>query len=86
MESSTHKGSELNNVSETWDKNERLREKGNGGGTEANASDENAPENELEQLIKQEASEYDNENKENRILGGDRATVNDEPGNNVSEE
>ena len=86
MESSTHKGSELNNVSETWDKNERLREKRNSAGTEGNTSDEPAPENELEQLIKQEASEYDNENKENRILGGDRATVNDEPGNNVSEE
>lgn len=85
MESSTHKGSELNNVSETWDKNERLREKRNGG-TEGNTFDEQAPENELEQLIKQEASEYDNENKENRILGGDRATVNDEPGNNISEE
>ena len=85
MESSTHKGSELNNVSETWDKNERLREKRNSE-TEGNTLDEQAPENELEQLIKQEASEYDNENKENRILGGDRATVNDEPGNNVSEE
>ena len=86
MESSTHKGSELNNVSETWDQNERIREKGNSTGTEGNTLDEQAPENELEQLIKQEASEYDNENKENRILGGDRATVNDEPGNNVSEE
>ena len=86
MESSTHKGSELNNVSETWDKNERLREKGNVAGTGGDTSGELGPENELEQLIKQEASEYDNENKENRILGGDRATVNDEQGNNASEE
>jgi hypothetical protein len=86
MENSIHKGTELNNVRETWEQNERLREKGNVTGTEGNTSNEAAPRNELEQLIKQEASEYDNENKENRVLGGDRATVNDEPGDNASNE
>lgn len=86
MENNTNKGSELNNVSETWDKNERLREKENLAGTEGNTTGEEAPQSELEQLIKQEASEYDNENKENRILGGDRATVNDELGSDASEE
>ncbi len=84
MENNTHKGSELDNVRETWDQNERLREKENLAGMEGNTSGEQAPENELEQLIKQEAREYDNENKENRILGGDRATVNDEPESNAS--
>jgi hypothetical protein len=29
-------------------------------------------------VIHKEAAEYDNENKENRILGGERASVNDE--------
>lgn len=86
MENNTSKGSELNNVRETWDQNEKLREKENLSGTEGNTFSEQASENELEQLIKQEAREYDNENKENRILGGDRATVNDEPGNNASED
>lgn len=86
MENSIHKGTELNNVRETWEQNERLREKGNVAGMEGNTSNEETPRNELEQLIKQEASEYDNENKENRVLGGDRATVNDEPGDNASDE
>lgn len=86
MESNTHKGSELNNVRETWDQNERLRGKENTSGSDGSTSANEGPENELEQLIKQEAKEYDNENKENRILGGDRATVNDEPGNDASDE
>ncbi|MBA2328869.1 MAG: hypothetical protein M3413_05910 [Bacteroidota bacterium] len=71
------KGTGLNNVSETWDENERKRISGDSGSedlTRYNTSEEN----DLEQVIHKEAAEYDNENKENRILGGERASVNDE--------
>lgn len=86
MENNIHKGTDLNNVRETWDQNERQRANENSTGTEGNTLDDAAAGTELEQLIKQEASEYDNVNKENRILGGDRATVNDDPGANASDE
>lgn len=77
MESNDHKGSELNNVRETWDQNEKLRASGNLSGAGEDALDENAPLTELDQIVKQEASVYDNDNKEDRLLGGERATVND---------
>jgi hypothetical protein len=77
METNNHKGSELNNVKETWDQNERNLRNGNAGAEDSIPS-ESAPTTDLEQLIRQEASEYDNTNKENRILSGDRATVNDD--------
>ncbi len=80
METNNHKGSEFKNVTETWDQNERQRASGNTGPTEGNTTDEAPPATELEQIIRQEASEYDNDNKENRVLGGDRATVNDDEG------
>ncbi len=82
MENNTHKGTELNNVRETWDQNERRRANESAAGTEGNTPDNAGAENDLEQLIKQEASEYDHVNKENRLLSGDRATVNDDPGAN----
>jgi hypothetical protein len=77
MENIHHKGTELNNVQETWNVNEKLRASENTGATAGNAADEAPAVTALEKIIKQEASEYDNENKENRLLGGDRATVND---------
>lgn len=52
-------------------------------GASGTISDEIAPVTDLDRLVKQEASEYDNINKENRILGGDRATVNDEQGSDA---
>jgi hypothetical protein len=64
----TQKGSELNNVRETWDRNER-----NSGG-----KPEGSPSTDLDQTIKEEAAEYDNSTHESRILGGDRATVSDD--------
>ncbi|MBD0368481.1 MAG: hypothetical protein M3342_08460 [Bacteroidota bacterium] len=80
MAKGIHKGTELNNISETWDENERKRaNSGNTPGRE-DASTDAAPEgNRLEQLIKEEASEYDNANKEDRVLSGERASVNDDP-------
>lgn len=75
MANTTHKGSEFNNISETWDQNEKRR---NSGSAPANdAFDETAPAAGLEQVIKQEAAEYDTENKEDQLLSGDRATLND---------
>ncbi|HZI01443.1 MAG TPA: hypothetical protein VEX63_09855 [Flavisolibacter sp.] len=77
MAKQTHKGSEFNNVNETWDENERRRESGSAP-MENVSSDEVIPASELERMISDEAAEYDQANKEDRILGGDRATVNDD--------
>jgi len=80
METNNHKGSELNNVRETWDQNERQRANDNSAGAESYSALDLPPVTELDQIIRQEASEYDNENKESRVLGGERATVNDDEG------
>jgi hypothetical protein len=72
------KKTELGNVNETWNQNERNRESGNTPGTGTPASDDPVPDNELGRTIKKEASEYDNANKTERTLGGERATVNDD--------
>jgi len=77
MENNNLKGSEFKNVQDTWDQNERNLKNGNNG-TEDSGLTEAAPTTDLERLIKEEASEYDKTNKEDRILGGDRATVNDD--------
>lgn len=73
----THKGRELNNVNETWNRNEQLRE--NGGASGDAAFGTSTISNDLEQTIREEAAEYDNANKEDRLLDGERATVNDGP-------
>lgn len=86
MAKSIHKGTELSNISETWDRNERQRESGNVPGSESSTPDEAPTGNDLERLIKEEAAEYDTVNKEERVLGGDRATVNDDPGSAASDE
>ncbi|HZF65892.1 MAG TPA: hypothetical protein VEZ55_15460 [Chitinophagaceae bacterium] len=76
MSKAIHKGTELNNVSETWEQNERLR---NSAGEPASRSgEESTPRTELDEVIKKEAVEYDNENKETRLLSGDRASLNDD--------
>jgi rubrerythrin len=69
MPKNIHKGTELNNVRETWEQNEKrdVRSK------VPKSTDEN-----LERIIEEEASEYENANKEDRLLGGERATVNDD--------
>ncbi|TKK71806.1 hypothetical protein FC093_01950 [Ilyomonas limi] len=78
MENNPHKGTELNNVQETWNENEKRREEESG--TSDMPQEETAPATTLDKLIQQEAHEYDNDNKENRLLGGDRASVNDVEG------
>ena len=75
MAKSTHKGSELNNVQETWEQNERERAAGK---DLTPVSDTSTGDSELEKVIHEEAREYDNEKKEDRLLGGERATVNDD--------
>lgn len=73
-----HKGSEFRNIIETWEQNERDRENGKNTDPEGALETSATTGSNLEQIIKQEAAEYENENKENRILGGDRATINDD--------
>jgi len=70
MSKHVHKGTELNNVRETWNQNEKEQTKINGPVT-GNES--------LENKIHEEAREYDDANKEDRLLGGERASVNDDP-------
>ena len=69
MSNTIHKGTEHNNIKETWDQNEKE-------GTPTPAS--GTISNDLDEIIKEEAAEYDEANKEERTLGGDRASVNDE--------
>jgi len=78
MENNHHKSTELNNVQETWNENEKRRE--DGSEAAGNTPQETAPATTLDKLIQQEAQEYDDDNKENRLLGGDRASVNDVEG------
>jgi len=75
MAKSFHKGTELNNIKETWEQNEKA----------SGINPENDPPtgipNDLQQVVKKEAAEYDNADKEDRLLGGERATVRDDEGN-----
>ena len=73
-----HKGSEYQNVIETWEQNQKNKTNQEAVPAEGDNSNTEAPRNNLDQVIKQEADEYDNDNKENRVIGGDRATVNDD--------
>ena len=77
MAKDMHKGTELSNITKTWDENERARqnEQGAAPGEPLPAATGNE---DLDQVIRQEASEYDHANKEERLLDGERATVNDQ--------
>jgi hypothetical protein len=68
MTTNQHKGTELNNVRETWEKNEREQVK-----TNAPPSTES-----LQRTIEEEATKYDEANKEERLLTGNRASLNDD--------
>jgi len=63
-----HKGRELNNVRETWEQNER-----DGSPVPASGTEEA-----LQQTIRREAEEYDRSSSEERLIGGDRASVSDD--------
>lgn len=72
MANTIHKGTELNNIKETWQQNERA----------SGANPENDPPtgipSDLQQVVKEEAAEYDSARKEERLLDGERATVRDD--------
>ena len=69
MPKNIHKGTELNNVKETWNQNEKEH---------SNASAPSTTNESLDRVIEEEASEYDRADKEERLLSGDRASVKDE--------
>ncbi|GAA4338063.1 hypothetical protein [Flaviaesturariibacter amylovorans] len=71
MATSRHRGTELNNVRETWEQNERE----SGMTPVSNTGSEG-----LERTIQEEAAEYDRNSSEERLLGGDRASVSDAEG------
>lgn len=77
-----HKGNELNNIQETWNQNERMREHGEAPGTGGTSDDATGVGSDLQRAIKEEAAEYDNANKEERLLDGERATVSENQSNN----
>lgn len=63
----------LNNVSETWDANERKNL------SDQNSSAEDVPAaSELDRVVREEAAEYDQTSSDEKLQGGDRATVRDE--------
>ena len=78
MAKGVHTGSEFHNIGETWDQNERNR---TGDENPVRKRDESATtiSNDLDRTIKEEADEYDHENNEDRVMGGERASVNDDP-------
>jgi hypothetical protein len=69
MPKNIHKGTELNNVRETWDQNEKERSNTTG----PTRTNEN-----LDRIVEEEAAEYENANKEERLLSGERASVSDD--------
>jgi len=71
MPTNIHKGTELNNVRETWERNEKEN---------ANRDRSSTTDEQLERIIEEEALEYDNTKKEERLLDGDRASLSDENG------
>jgi hypothetical protein len=74
-----NKGSELNNVNETWNRNERLRQQDEAAPSDNAPAGSSGVSDDLTRTIQREAAEYDNADKEGRLLDGDRATVNDHP-------
>ena len=80
MKNNIHKGSELNNIKETWDQNEKDLQN-----QDPTRIEEYSPEaintpDDFEQLVKKEADEYDHMDKEEKLLTGERASLNDESG------
>lgn len=77
-----HKGTELNNVRETWQQNERNRDADD----KPALSHSEAANTDLDRIVREEATAYDNADKEERLLGGERATVNDSKGGGSTDE
>ena len=78
MAKNINKRTDYSNINETWDQNEQRREKGLAPQNDDTSSGGTTTDEELQRVIHEEAAEYDKANKEDRVLGGDRATVNDD--------
>lgn len=74
-----NKGTDLNNVNETWQRNEQLRQNGEASPQENAPAGSTGVPDDLTRTIKREAAEYDNADKEDRLLDGNRASVSDSP-------
>jgi hypothetical protein len=74
MAKNIHKGTEFNNINETWNQNERTRP--GGGAPDSDAA--MTGKEDLDQTIKEEAAEYDTTDNEEKLLSGDRASLNDD--------
>lgn len=72
MANHLQRGKEWVNVSETWRENAARSSEDSQAGEPTGVSDD------LQQTIEEESAEYDAANKEDRLLGGDRASVDDE--------
>lgn len=70
-----HRGSEHNNIRETWERNEAEKNHATSPGRPGTVT--TTVNRDLEETIKEEAAEYDNASMEDRLLDGDRASVND---------
>lgn len=79
MAKGVRKGSDYRNVGETWDKNEREREGSSRSGREDAATGGKSKENDLERAVRESAEEYDDGNLDDKVMGGERASVNDDP-------
>lgn len=78
MAKGIHKGSEYNNVQETWNQNERNNTGSDTSNQPVSAPDSNTGRDDLDRVIEQEATEYDTTNKEDQLLSGNRASVRDD--------
>lgn len=77
MAKGIHKGTEYNNVQETWNQNEKNTTSPDRSNLPVNTTG-NTGRNDLDRVIEEEATEYDTTKKEDQLLSGDRASVNDD--------
>lgn len=70
------KGPGLSNISRTWDENERALQNGQGAAPGEPLPAATGNEN-LDEVIRKEATEYDHTNMEDRLLDVDRASQKD---------
>ena len=74
-----HKGNELNNVRETWQQNEQNRQNERAP-QRIQTGNSSQLDEDLQKDIQEGAAEYDRADKDDRLLDGNRASVNDKPG------
>lgn len=72
MAKGIQKSTGLNNIRETWDQNEQR------GGSEHAGRPVAGESEDLSRVIREEAAAYDEHNKQEQLLSGERATVRDD--------